>query len=392
MELEWTRPQDAGLDPARLGRLAGALQREIDRRRLPGAVAMIGRRGRVAWTHCVGGLDPRHSAPMRPDALFRIYSMTKPIVSLAIMMLVEENRLALTDPLERFVPEFGSVKVSVQEGDHHRLEAPHRSITVQDLLRHTAGLTYDFVGNLEVHRRYAAANLADRSIDNAAQMRRLAALPLAHQPGTQWEYSRATDVLGHLVELVSGQTLGSFLAQRIFAPLGMTDTAFHVAPEHQHRIAEPFGQDPDTGAPVRVIEPRDKPAFESGGGGLISSLADYTRLLKLLAGGGRLGSERLVSRDTLAFMTADHLGSIPSASPLLAPGHGFGLGFAVRTHAGLAPLPGSVGSYFWGGIAGTTFWVDPARELFAVMMVQAPAQRDEYRALFRTMVYAALDD
>ena len=137
MELEWTRPQDAGLDPARLGRLAGALQREIDRRRLPGAVAMIGRRGRVAWTHCVGGLDPRHSAPMRPDALFRIYSMTKPIVSLAIMMLVEENRLALTDPLERFVPEFGSVKVSVQEGDRHRLEAPHRSITVQDLLRHT---------------------------------------------------------------------------------------------------------------------------------------------------------------------------------------------------------------------------------------------------------------
>ncbi|MBP8307563.1 MAG: beta-lactamase family protein [Burkholderiaceae bacterium] len=392
MELEWTRPQDAGLDPARLGRLAGALQREIDRRRLPGAVAMIGRRGRVAWTHCAGGLDPRHPVPMRPDALFRIYSMTKPIVSLAVMMLVEENRLALTDPLERFVPEFGSVKVSVQDGDRHRLEAPHRSITVQDLLRHTSGLTYDFVGNLEVHRRYAAANLADRTVDNATQMRRLAALPLAHQPGTQWEYSRATDVLGHLVELASGQTLGGFLAQRIFAPLGMTDTAFHVAPEHHHRIAEPFGQDPDTGAPVRVIEPRDKPAFESGGGGLISSLADYTRLLKLLAGGGRLGNERLVSRDTLAFMTADHLGAIPNASPLLAPGHGFGLGFAVRTHAGLAPLPGSVGSYFWGGIAGTTFWVDPARELFAVMMVQAPAQRDEYRALFRTMVYAALDD
>jgi len=392
MELEWTRPQDAGLDPGRLSRLAGALQREIDRRRLPGAVAMIGRRGRVAWTHCAGVLDPRQPTAMRPDALFRIYSMTKPIVSLAIMMLLEENRLALNDPLERFVPEFGSVKVSVQEGAGHRLEARRRSITVQDLLRHTSGLTYDFVGTQEVHRLYAAAKLGDRTVDNATLMRRLAALPLAHQPGTQWEYSRATDVLGHLIELVSGQTLGVFLQQRIFAPLGMTDTAFHVAPDQQHRIAEPFEQDPDSGAPVRVIEPRIKPAFESGGGGLISSLADYTRLLKLLAGGGRLGNERLISRDTLAFMTADHLGTIPNHSDILLPGHGFGLGFAVRTHAGVAPLPGSVGSYFWGGIAGTTFWVDPARELFAAMLVQAPPQRNEYRALFRTMVYAALDD
>ena len=392
MDIEWTRPQDAGLNPARLGRLADAIQTQIDRRRLPGAVAMVGRQGRIAWTHCAGALDPRHADPMRPDSLFRIYSMTKPIVSLAIMMLVEEGRMMLSDPLERFVPEFTAAKVSVQTPTGIRLEPLARSITVQDLLRHTSGLTYDFVGNRDVHQQYARARLHDPLQDNAAQVRRLAALPLAHQPGTQWEYSRGTDVLGRLIEIVSGQSLGAFLAHQIFAPLGMTDTAFHVAPEHHHRIAEPHLQDPDSGAAVRLLEPRTRPVFESGGGGLISSTADYTRFLKLLAGGGKLGTERLISRDTLAFMTADHLGAIPNTSPLLAPGHGFGLGFAVRTHAGLAPLPGSVGSYFWGGIAGTTFWVDPARELFAVMMVQAPAQRDEYRALFRTMVYAALDD
>ena len=248
------------------------------------------------------------------------------------------------------------------------------------------------MGTGEVHRRYAAAKLHEPTQDNAEQARRLAALPLAHQPGTQWEYSRSTDLLGRLVEIASGQPLGAFLRERILQPLGMTDTAFHVEPAQQHRIAEPFAQDPDSGAAVKLFDPRRPPRFESGGGGLISTVPDYVRFLKMLAGGGRLDDARLVSRDTLAFMTADHLGGIRRDSPLLPPGHGFGLGFAVRTEPGVAPLPGSVGSYFWGGIAGTTFWVDPARELFAVMMVQAPVQRDEYRALFRTMVYAALDD
>jgi CubicO group peptidase (beta-lactamase class C family) len=392
MQTEWTRPQEAGLHPQRLGRLAGALQREIDRRRLPGAIAVIGRRGRVAWTHCAGTLDPATGAPMLPDSLFRIFSMTKPIVSVAAMMLFEEGRLALTDPLAQYLPEFGATQVMAEDASGHRLEAQRAPITVHDLLRHTSGLTYDFTGTGEVNRQYALANLADRSRSNAALMTALAALPLAHQPGTRWEYSRSTDVLGRLIEIISGQTLGEFLAQRVFAPLGMTDTAFQVAPGQHHRIAEPFAQDPDSGAPVRLYQPREKPALEGGGGGLVSSAADYTRFLKLLAGGGRLGTERLLSRDTVAFMTADHLGSIPGDGVLLPPGHGFGLGFAVRTQAGVASLPGSVGSFFWGGIAGTTFWVDPARELFAMMLVQAPAQRNEYRALFRTMVYAALDD
>jgi CubicO group peptidase (beta-lactamase class C family) len=329
---------------------------------------------------------------MADDTLFRIFSMTKPIVSLAIMMLLEDFRLKLVDPVERFVPEFAQARVLIEGPDGNRLAPLQRPITVQDLLRHTSGLTYDFVGTGEVHRRYAAAKLHEPTQDNAEQARRLAALPLAHQPGTQWEYSRSTDLLGRLVEIASGQSLGEFLRERILQPLGMTDTAFHVAPAQQHRIAEPFAQDPDSGAAVKLFDPRREPRFESGGGGLISTVPDYLRFLKMLAGGGRLDDARLVSRDTLAFMTADHLGGIRRDSPLLPPGHGFGLGFAVRTEPGVAPLPGSVGSYFWGGIAGTTFWVDPARELFAVMMVQAPVQRDEYRALFRTMVYAALDD
>jgi CubicO group peptidase (beta-lactamase class C family) len=172
----------------------------------------------------------------------------------------------------------------------------------------------------------------------------------------------------------------------------MPDTAFHVAAGHEHRIADPYPIDPDSGGAVKLFDPRRVPNFESGGGGLMSTMADYTRFLRMLAGGGRLDGARLLSRDTLAFMTADHLGDIPHDAPQLPPGHGFGLGFAVRTHPGLAPLPGAVGSFFWGGIAGTTFWVDPARELFAAMMVQAPMQRDELRMLFRTMVYAALDD
>jgi len=392
MDTAWSTPRDAGLNPDRLARLASTLQAQIDRRRLPGAVAMIGRRGRVAWTHVAGELVPGSGVPMREDALFRIFSMTKPLVSVAIMMLVEDFRIRLADPIERYVPEFARATVLVEDGGGLREEALQRPITVQDLLRHTSGLTYDFVGTREIHRRYAQAKLHEPTQDNAEQARRLAALPLAHQPGSRWEYSRSTDLLGRLVEIVSGQRLGEFLQTAILGPLGMRDTGFSVAGDQAHRIAEPYGVDPDSGGTVKLFDPRRAPNFESGGGGLMSTMADYTRFLRMLAGGGRLDEARLLSRDTLAFMTADHLGDIPHDAPQLPPGHGFGLGFAVRTHPGLAPLPGAVGSFFWGGIAGTTFWVDPARELFACMMVQAPMQRDELRMLFRTMVYAALDD
>jgi CubicO group peptidase (beta-lactamase class C family) len=220
----------------------------------------------------------------------------------------------------------------------------------------------------------------------------LSKLPLLHQPGTKWEYSRSTDVVGRLVEVLSGISLGQFLQQRLFAPLGMPDTAFHVPEPLQARLAEAFAKDPETGSGVQLINVKSPPKFESGGGGLVSTAADYARFLQMLLNRGSLDGVRYLSRKTIELMTADHLGSITGAPDLLLPGYGFGLGVAVRLQPGIAHVPGSVGQYFWGGLAGTTFWVDPAEELFAIMMIQAPGQRDYFRTLFRDLVYAAFDD
>jgi CubicO group peptidase (beta-lactamase class C family) len=217
-------------------------------------------------------------------------------------------------------------------------------------------------------------------------------LPLLHHPGTHWEYSRSTDVIGRLVEVLSGLPLGAYFERHILTPLGMVDTAFHVPEQHHSRIAQAFAVDPDNGATVRLVEVRDAPKFESGGGGLVSTAGDYARFLQMLLNGGTLDGTRYLSRKTIELMTADHLGAITGAPDLLLPGHGFGLGFAVRLHAGIATVPGSIGQYFWGGLAGTTFWVDPAESLLALLLIQAPGQRDYYRTLFRDLVYSAFDD
>ncbi len=381
-----------GLSPDRLEKIGAVLQREIGAGTLPGALAMVGRAGRVAWTGSFGRLDPRQDDPMREDAIFRIYSMTKPIVTVALMMLVEEGLLQITDPVSRFVPEFADPKVGTVVDGRLVLAAAASEPTVQDLMRHTSGLTYEFIATGPLQKLYVDAKVFQRDADNAELAARLGRLPLAYHPGTRWEYSRATDVLGRVVEVVSGQALGAFLSARIFGPLRMPDTGFWVAPEHQHRIAEPFARDPDTGESVRLLEPRQRQAFESGGGGLMSTLSDYARFVQMLANGGALDGVRLLGKATLDFMTADHLGDIPHDSPLLAPGQGFGLGFAVRTHAGLGPTPGAVGQYTWGGIAGTTFWVDPALSLTAILMVQAPGRRDYLRTLYRNLVYACVTD
>ena len=267
-----------------------------------------------------------------------------------------------------------------------------QTATVQDLLRHTAGLTYEFLGDSAVQRQYAKVQIASRERSNEEFSSTLAALPLMYQPGSVWEYSRATDVLGRLVEVVSGQSLGQFLHDEIFGPLGMHDTGFAVPEAQHHRIAEPFAHDPDGAIPMRVLEPRRAAAMEGGGGGLMSTAMDYARFLQFMLGKGTLDGVRLLSPRTVDYMTADHLGNIPSNGSLLPPGHGFGLGFAVRTCAGMSPVPGSVGLYYWGGIAGTTFFVDPAEDLYALMLIQAPHQRDYYRPLFRNLVYAALLD
>jgi CubicO group peptidase (beta-lactamase class C family) len=384
--LAHARPADLGLCPERTQRLMDVLRREVDSGRLPGAVAMVARRGQIALLEAVGLQDPGKGTPMQTDSIFRIYSMTKPLVSVAVMMLFERGQLLLSDPVSRWLPEYANQQVATASG----LEPVRQGATVQDLLRHTAGLTYEFLGTSSVQQQYGQVNIASRERSNAEFSQTLAALPLQFQPGTVWAYSRATDVLGRLVEVVSGQALGAFLQAEIFDPLGMVDTGFAVPPEHHHRIAEPFAHDPDGGVPMKVLEPREVPAMEGGGGGLMSTAMDYTRFLQCLRNRGELNGVRLLGPHTVDYMTADHLGGMPADGTLLPPGHGFGLGFAVRTHLGLSPVPGSVGLYYWGGIAGTTFFIDPSLDMYAMLMVQAPNQRDYYRPLFRDLVYAAL--
>jgi len=386
------RPEEVGLSSAALDRLSAAIQSRVASGHVPGAVGLVARHGKVAWQQSFGVRDPASGAPMKDDAIFRIYSMTKAIVSVGVMMLWEEGRLLLGDPIEKYIPEFAGVKVGVIKGEALETVPANRSITVQDLLRHTSGLTYEFRGNSLVHKAYTQARIMRLKQNNADQAAGLAALPLLHQPGTRWEYSRSTDVLGRLIEVISGQTLGQFLAERITGPLGMVDAAFSVPEKDHGRIAEPFAKDPENGSEVTLLDVRRTALFESGGGGLVSTTMDYARFLAMLLGNGRLGQTRLLGRKTIELMTSDHLGTVTGPADLLPPGHGFGLGFAVRTSAGMAPFPGSVGNYYWGGAAGTTFWVDPAERLFAVLMIQAPVQREHYRLLFRDLVYAAIAD
>jgi CubicO group peptidase (beta-lactamase class C family) len=381
---------DCGLCPERLQRLVAVLQADVDRQYLPGAVVVVARRGQVALCQAVGQLDPARGTPMGTDALFRIYSMTKPLVSVAAMQLAEQGRLLLSDPVAKYLPEMEGLQVAVESGKKVTLKAVTQPPTVHDLLRHTAGFTYEFLGAAHVQRQYAKANLASRERTNAEFTQALAQVPLLVPPGTAWEYSRATDVLGRVLEVITGQPLGQLLQTAVLGPLGMTDTGFFVPPDQHHRIAEPFAHDPDGGTPMRVANPRHPPAMEGGGGGLMSSADDYARFLQCLRNGGELDGVRLLSPATVAFMTSDHLGSLPAMGTLLPPGHGFGLGFAVRTAPGLAPTPGSVGMYFWSGIAGTSFFVDPGLDLWAMLLIQAPNQRDHYRATFRHLVYAAV--
>jgi CubicO group peptidase (beta-lactamase class C family) len=329
---------------------------------------------------------------MRKDDIFRIYSMTKPITSVAAMMLWEEGRFLLSDPIAKYLPEFAEPYVALVRGEQIERVPAARAITIQDLLRHTSGLTYEFRGPGPVQKMYMGAKVYSRSQSNADQVATLGKLPLLHQPGTRWEYSRSTDVIGRLIEVLSGQTLGDFFEKNILKPLGMVDTAFHVPPHHHSRLAESFAKDPDSGAAVQLVEVRNAPAFQSGGGGLVSTAGDYARFLQMLLNSGTLDGSRTLSRKTIELMTADHLGPITGAPDLLLPGYGFGLGFAVRLQAGISHVPGSIGQYFWGGLAGTTFWVDPAEQLFAVLLIQAPGQRDYFRTLYRDLVYSAIDD
>jgi CubicO group peptidase (beta-lactamase class C family) len=390
--LPMAKPESLGLSPARLARISDAFKREIDKGNTPGATVMVARRGQIGFFEAFGRQNPAQSAPMTRDSIFRIYSMTKPIVSIGIMQLVEDGFLLLDDPLTKTIPEFSATKVGIENNGKLDLAPMARPITIQDLLRHTSGLTNDTAGNNLVQKMYQRSRIRDRSISNAEHAAIVAAMPLMCQPGAAWNYSRSTDILGRIIEIVSGKSLGAYLTERILAPLQMTETGFYTGAENAGRLAEPFANDPWTNEAVKLFDMLEQPAMESGGGGLVSTTMDYARFCQMLLNGGALDGTRIIGRKTLQLMASNHLGAnVAINGTLLAPGHGFGLGFAVRTHDGMAPFAGSAGQFFWSGVAGTFFWIDPKEELFAVMMAQGPGQREYFRNLVRGLVYAAVE-
>jgi CubicO group peptidase (beta-lactamase class C family) len=389
--LPQTKPESLGLSPARLQQMSDAFKREIDKGTLPGATVMVARRGQIGWFEALGRQSPAAATPMTHDSIFRIFSMTKPIVSIGIMMLLEDGHFILGDPVAKFIPEFAGQKVGVENNGKLDLVPLKRPMTIQDLLRHTSGITYDHTGNSLVQQLYQQSRLRSRKISNAEHAALVASLPLMSQPGDVWNYSRSTDILGRIIEVVSGKTLSAFLTERILAPLQMTETAFHTGAENAGRLAEPFPTDPWSGEKVQLFNMLEKPVMESGGGGLVSTTMDYARFCQMLLNGGALDGIRIIGRKSLQLMASDHLGPhVKVDSPLMPAGHGFGLGFAVRTHEGMAPFPGSAGQFFWSGMAGTFFFIDPAEEMFAVFMMQGPGQREYIRSVLRSLVYAAV--
>lgn len=402
-----------GMSAQKLERIAATFGQEVDAGKLPGAVMLVARKGKLVYSEAIGMQDKAAGRPMSKDSLFRIYSMTKPLVSVAAMLLVEDGRVQLTDPVSKFLPAMKGMTVSVAKTDAefarvtYGLVPAEREMTVQDLLRHTAGLAYgEITQNARVKEALGKAGIFkttiefdSRDLSPGEQVERLAKVPLAHQPGTVWEYSLASDVLGRVVEAAAGERLGDFLDKRLFRPLKMQDTAFWVPKEKLGRLAEPLPVDAISGKPNVLMDVRTQPANDSGGAGAISTAGDYLRFAQMLLNGGQLDGVRVMSRSTIALMASDHLGTriatsvTPGELLLGVPGYTFGLGFAVRQGPGVAGVPGSTGEFMWGGYAGTYFWVDPKEEITAVLMTQAPSPaRQYYRRLFKQLVYAAIDD
>jgi CubicO group peptidase (beta-lactamase class C family) len=402
--------QELGLSPERLARLDAMLANQyLETRRLPCTLSLVARHGEIAHIGVQGLADVERGLPAREDTIFRIYSMTKPITSVALMMLVERGLIALDDPVHKFIPEWKNLGVFVA-GAHRtgfQTRPPARPMQVVDLFRHTAGLTYGFQLRTNVDAAYRAEKIGE--IEKAGTLEgmihTLAKLPLEFSPGEAWNYSVATDVLGWLVQVVSGRPFEQFLAEEIFQPLGMVDTGFHVREGQAHRFAACYQPNRDG-----TIELQDDPttssylkppSFISGGGGLVSTAADYLQFCRMLLNGGTLGGQRLISRKTLDLMTANHLpgnSSIAAMSKSLFSeaaydGIGFGLGFATTMRASQTLMPGSDGDYFWGGAASTFFWIDPEEDLIGIFMTQLiPSSTYPVRRELRTMVYAALDD
>jgi CubicO group peptidase (beta-lactamase class C family) len=398
-EFPRAKPEELGFSSKRLDRITQLFRDDAAEGTVPGFVLLIARHGKLAYFETVGVLNPETKAPMTKDAIFRIYSMSKPITQVTAMMLYEQGKITLDEPIAKYLPQFKDMKVGMEKPDPAGgaatldLVPAQRPILIQDLMRHTSGLTYGFFGAGLVKKAYVAAGLFKGDFDNAEFANRLAKLPLAYQPGTTWDYSHSTDVLGRLVEVVSGKSVYQAEKELLLDPLGMKDTSFYVTDLSKHgRIAEPFQNDRSFGVDAEFNDPRIAGKWESGGGGMVGTTADYARFLQMLLNGGTLDGKRYLGPKTVAYMTADHLGNVIVPGPyyLPGPGYGFGLGFGVRKEQGVSAAMGSPGEYSWGGGGGTYFWVDPKEDLFVVFMTQAPKQQLHYKPVIRDMIYAAL--
>lgn len=393
-------PEAVGLSTQRLALIGATVEGWVAKQEIPGAVTMVARRGRVAYVHVAGWRDAAAHDPLREDSIFRYYSMTKPVVSIAAMQLVEDGRLLLNDPVHKYIPEFKDVKVATESvdaaGNAVMTTAPaRRAITVHDLLRHTSGITYGppLQTRTLVQKMYAEAGIWSQKWVLADFAKALAKLPLMAEPGTAWEYGHNTDILGRVIEVAAGKPLDVVLDERVLRPLGMVDTAFQVPPGKASRLAQPQ-PDPYTGQTPDLIDVTQPATFFAGGHGLAGTAADYLRFCQMLLDEGRLGRIRIIGARTLAWATSDHLhaGIARGAGYLPGPGYGFGLGFAVRTERGQSAVPGSPGEFFWGGYAGTAFWIDPKEDLVVVFMTTEPVRRPVYRATLRSLVYGAIAD
>ena len=406
-------PESVGMSSQRLAKITEVIGQEVADKKLPGAVVMVARKGKLVYAQAFGKLNNGTDAPMQVDSLFRIYSMTKPMVSTALMMLVEDGKVQLTDPVSKYLPSFKSPMVSVATHDplyngvSFKLVPANKEPTLQDLLRHTSGLAYgELTKNTLVKDAYTQAGIYQPSIDfdartpsSAEMVERLGKAPLAQQPGTVWEYSLSVDVQGRIIEAVTGQRLGDFLQARLFQPLKMKDTGFAVSAANLPRLAEPFPKDPATGAAVKLIDVSQTPGNDSGGAGGVSTAGDYLRYCQAMLDGGQLDGARIVSRPTVRLMTSDHLGSSiatpvsPGQLLLGTPGYSFGLGFLVRQAEGVAAVHGSAGEFMWAGYGGTYFWADPKEQTCAVLMTQSSGpSRVVYRRMMKALVAQSLSD
>ncbi|WOH68753.1 serine hydrolase domain-containing protein [Bradyrhizobium sp. BWA-3-5] len=390
-------PDASTFSRAALDRIGDYVRNEISTGKIPGAVLLIQQHGKLVDLECFGVRDPASKQPMTPDSIFQIYSMSKAVTSVAAMMLVEDGKLSLDDPVSKYIHSFADAKVGVDLSDEAgkyplKLEPLKRPITIRDLLRHTSGITYGFFGETQVQKLYADPKLYAGDYDNAEFADRIASLPLADQPGVRWNYSHSTDVLGRVVEVASGQSLFQFEKQRLFDPLGMSETAYYVADKAKWpRIAQAYPVDRFRVAGIK--DATEARRWESGGAGLVSTAGDYARFLQMLLNGGELDGKRYLKPETVALMTSDQIGPetgiIHDPFYFPGPGSGFGLGFAIRT----APPPNTtwpLGEYRWDGAGGSFYFVDPVDDLLVVFMVQAPTQGGRIQLALKTIMYEAL--